>query len=736
MDSASIISAMSGQSATNGWDAICALDAQLVNSIFFQQYLQDGPTNPATPLQVILQGEDTSFWILDLVAGPPGVTFPGDLNLQQVQVTMFLVRGALIEFDPNQLVIKNAILVEPNESWVTGALNFGQVTGQGTTLGQIFVDLGSGAYQPLVKGVDPDSVLAREIGTALQTFFADNATRYPLGILMETGVPACLQPTKFDFVTQPAPGSTTGDGCVLLLIQTNGSGGAVGQLDPYPIPSEEAVALIVSNQVIFNQLLPWALTAEFKPLGTNFTGQSVNGVWQTSGNGGSINAGRVDGDSDLTAYWTQDERYGSETPVVVPISTFTISSQPTGLNASWQYSWTQGWGYLPAGHSAYPDWDTIRMSLSCQFTAPAAVDQTTDIVSFGGRPATNVSYQKSSILDDIFGNGSEADAAGDIISKAVGAALNQLFSAFQLPAINTFALGNLLFPNRHAIALQNVSLPCDLLLTGQMQQPLTVSPPTVDLEPGQTQQFTAMSAGQPVTTVLWELKPTLGSITSSGLYTAPGSVARAEVVVVTAISQSDASLVGSAMVLVYRPVPATGLVVSPANLILTPGQSFELFVTDDNGSPVAATCTLSPSLGQITQGLGTGQWTYTAPSSITEATSVTATATGIADPSQTGTGTVNLTPTEEIQITPASATVEVGHSLQLQATSADLTDYSWQIFPYGVGGITPDESDDSQATYTAPASVASSNTEVAVVAYSLGDSVGIGLARITVVSPN
>ena len=49
----------------------------------------------------------------------------------------------------------------------------------------------------------------------------------------------------------------------------------------------------------------------------------------------------------------------------------------------------------------------------------------------------------------------------------------------------------------------------------------------------------------------------------------------------------------------------------------------------------------------------------------------------------------------------------------------------------GVGSITADDSDTSKAEYAAPSKVASS-TRVMVAAYSLGDSVGIGLARVTV----
>jgi hypothetical protein len=732
--------AMLGQSATNGWDAICALNAESVNSIFFQQYLQDGPTNPATPLRLILQGENTSFWILDVVAGPPQVSFPTNLQLQQAQVTMFLVRGSLIQFDPNQKVILNALLIQPKESWLTGALSLAKVTGQANSQGQVVVDLASGAYQPQVQGVDPNSVLATELGAAVQTFFANNATKYPLGTIMETGVPACLQPTSFDFVTQPAPESTSGDGCVLLLIQTNGSGGAVGQLTAYPIPSGHTAALIVSNQVIFNQLIPPALTAEFQKIGFTFAGQQSNSVWQAVSTGGSINVGTLGKANTpnpclFPAVYTSDNN-GNAAAVEVPLDGFIIAPGADGsLAVSWNKSWSQPWADLSGIQvrgwcDSRTSVQAAQLTASYAQTSAASVDPATDIVSFSG--SGTVSFKQSggpSWLEKFF-SGQNLQSQ---FTAAIQPTLQEVFNAIQLPSVDTFALANLLFPSFQALSLQQASAPCDLLLNGQMMQTLAVTPSTTTVQPGQTQQFSAMSAGQPVTNVTWEIKPPgFGSINSSGLYTAPSSVTQAQVVVITAVSQSNTNLVGSAMVLVYQPIGSTGLIVSPANLLLTAGQSFNLLVTDESGTPVEATCTLDPNIGQIEQGFTTGQWTYTAPSSVEGSTSVTVKATSSSAPSDTGTATIQLMPTEAVAIAPASQTLTPGQSVQLAASSPDLVDYTWQVYPIGVGSILANDANSAQATYTAPTSV-KTPTEVMVAAYSLGDAgVGIGLARITV----
>jgi hypothetical protein len=65
---------MQDGSATNGWDAICAMNLKQVNSLLLRQYLQNGPTSPAMPLRLVLNAE-SQFWLLDVVLGPPELSF-------------------------------------------------------------------------------------------------------------------------------------------------------------------------------------------------------------------------------------------------------------------------------------------------------------------------------------------------------------------------------------------------------------------------------------------------------------------------------------------------------------------------------------------------------------------------------------------------------------------------------------------------------------------------------------
>ena len=143
-----IARALQGASATNGWDAVLALNHTQVNALFFQQYLREGPTNPlpGRKLRVMLSvGECATFWILDVVLGPPEWSFqPGSPN---AKLEMELIKGSVIAFDSATRTIHNAVRIRPNESKVTGALELAKVTGEVSKLGAVVAGL-AGAPGP------------------------------------------------------------------------------------------------------------------------------------------------------------------------------------------------------------------------------------------------------------------------------------------------------------------------------------------------------------------------------------------------------------------------------------------------------------------------------------------------------------------------------------------------------------------------------------------------------------
>jgi hypothetical protein len=72
-------------------------------------------------------------------------------------------------------------------------------------------------------------------------------------------------------------------------------------------------------------------------------------------------------------------------------------------------------------------------------------------------------------------------------------------------------------------------------------QAITVSliPSTVSLAPSGTQQFTPTLSGATNTAVTWSINPSVGTVSSAGLYAAPSSILASQTVTVTAQSTAD-----------------------------------------------------------------------------------------------------------------------------------------------------------------------------------------------------
>ncbi len=163
---------------------------------------------------------------------------------------------------------------------------------------------------------------------------------------------------------------------------------------------------------------------------------------------------------------------------------------------------------------------------------------------------------------------------------------------------------------------------------------VSVSPVSSTLYGGNTQQFAATVANSPTQTVTWA-QPTVGSISSSGLYTAPSSITTQQAVTVTATSTADTTKSGSATVTLMPPIAVS---VSPTSASLCAGYTQQFTATVANTTNQAVNWTISPSLGSVSaSGL------YTAPASFTQTVNVTATS--VADSTKSASATVTPTTT-------------------------------------------------------------------------------------------
>ena len=101
----------------------------------------------------------------------------------------------------------------------------------------------------------------------------------------------------------------------------------------------------------------------------------------------------------------------------------------------------------------------------------------------------------------------------------------------------------------------------------------TVTPPAIVLTPSQTVQFTAGFSGTGDADATWSISPAVGSISNSGLYTAPADITSSETVLVRATSQADDSQSATSTITLspplcrrspgLRPVPCLPVTAAP-----------------------------------------------------------------------------------------------------------------------------------------------------------------------------
>ena len=164
---------------------------------------------------------------------------------------------------------------------------------------------------------------------------------------------------------------------------------------------------------------------------------------------------------------------------------------------------------------------------------------------------------------------------------------------------------------------------------------LSVTPPNSVLYGGQTQQFAANLSNTSNTAVKWTISPAVGTINTSGLYTAPATIATPQSVTITATSYADLSQTATATLTLMPPVSIS---VIPATSIMFAGRTQQFTASVINTNNTAVTWTISPT------GVGTisAAGLYTAPSTIATQQVVTISATSQADITQSASATVTL----------------------------------------------------------------------------------------------
>ena len=274
---------------------------------------------------------------------------------------------------------------------------------------------------------------------------------------------------------------------------------------------------------------------------------------------------------------------------------------------------------------------------------------------------------------------------------------------------------------------------------GPLPFTLTVTPANATVAGLNQQQFTAKTSNGTKPVLTWSVNgvaggsATLGTISATGLYTAPEFPPSPNSITISAVETADSSKSGKTGVTLVNPTPELDAVL-PMSI---PVGAFSLTLSGKHFVPgatvylgaIALTTTLDSSTQLTATGMATTAQVGTLAVSVTNP-----------KPGAATSGKINiqiLQPNSNIQIsiTPPSATVGAGNQTQFVATVTGTmnTGATWAVnaVPYGndtVGTM------DSNGNYTAPAALGNL-TKVTITATSQADTTKQASATVTFQNP-
>ena len=241
---------------------------------------------------------------------------------------------------------------------------------------------------------------------------------------------------------------------------------------------------------------------------------------------------------------------------------------------------------------------------------------------------------------------------------------------------------------------------------------VSISPTSAILKTGASEQFNATVTGTTNTAVSWLINgvqggnSTVGTISSTGLYTAPKAPPSGGAVTVAARSMADASKSADATLTITPSTPIT-VTISPTSAVLQVGLS-EQFTATVQGTTNTAVNWLVNGVqnGNSTVGTVSSSGSYTAPQAVPSGGTVTVAARSVADSTQSAAAQVTITPGSSqviVTISPTSANVSAGGAEQFTATVTGTSNTSVNWFVAGIqGGNAGVGTISSTGLYTAP----------------------------------
>jgi hypothetical protein len=310
--------------------------------------------------------------------------------------------------------------------------------------------------------------------------------------------------------------------------------------------------------------------------------------------------------------------------------------------------------------------------------------------------ATVTGTSKTSVSWSIAGSGCSGAACGSISASRLYTAPPTVPNPPQVSVTATSAAD----PTKSATASVTIIPPVAV----------TVSPASIQILTGGHRQFTATVTGTSNTAVSWSGScsgcggATCGSISTTGLYTAPASAPAPNHVRVIATSVADRTKSGSATVTITGPI-SVSIAPTAAQVVIGGSQQFSATVTGISNTKVSWSVAGSGCTGAAC-GTISLSGLYFAPAAVPNPAQVFVTATSVADATKSSTATLTIIPPIVVTLSPPSATVTTGGHQQFTAKASGTTNTGivWSLSGSGCSGAACG-SISATGLYTAPAMV-------------------------------
>lgn len=217
-----------------------------VNGLLLQQHLNAGSGSPVPPLQFATSLDYGSFQVAEVVLAPPEMSFaPGNGN-QQVSFSTSVQSAMLMTVDVG---INSAVWLPTDGATLLRTVDLQILAGTDDSLGEV------AAVVPSTQSTASFPTLAQ----ALLDGVMRASMSYRLGTILATNSGPGLEPTSFTFALQSSPDGSSS--ALLLLITTSGEPGSPAPLDEYPLEKGTTAILILSEEIMFSEVLPAALSS-------------------------------------------------------------------------------------------------------------------------------------------------------------------------------------------------------------------------------------------------------------------------------------------------------------------------------------------------------------------------------------------------------------------------------------------------------------------------------------------